>query len=520
VQSLNELVAKKIEGSDGAAFPFWSPDDKSLGFFADGHLKKVAATGGPVTTLAEAPNARGGAWNQDNVILFEPDYRESLWRVNASGGTPTRLTSMETQKHTTHRWPRFLPDGKHFLFFATNHSGGSEQGVYYGSLDDGSYKRVLEADSDAQYASGYLLYHLQSQLLAQKFDVATGQVSGDPISLADFVEYDASTWHTSFAVSQSGLLVYEPGTKSMGSDLIWLDRSGRITGKVADRGFYKGSGRFSPDGKRIASGVGDPEADIWVVDLARGSRTRLTFGGATHLGPAWSPDGLRVAYVRLTGATMVRGSSLRARQANGSGQEEILVDQKTPSEPVTLLWPQWSADGKYLAYMGQSGPSATIWAMPLTGDKKPFPVVQSAASSQARIIQFRLSPDGHWLAYTSTETGREETYVTHFPSGSGRWQVSQNGGLFPLWRGDSKELYFMGFGNNASVEVYAVSVNANGDTFETGQVQALFPISYTAPLGYPYDVSPDGQKFIQATSPEGVSTPLVLVTNWTSELKK
>lgn len=519
VQTLNELGARKIEGSHGASFPFWSADSKLLGFFADGHLKKVAASGGPVTVLADAPNARGGTWSQDNVIIFEPDYRDSLWRVGANGGTPVPLTSMETHKHTTHRWPRFLPDGKHFLFFATNHSGGSEQGVYFGSLDDGSYKRVLEADSDAQFASGYLLYHVQSQLLAQKFDPSTGQTSGDPVTIADFVEYDSSTWHTSFAASENGLLIYEPGSKNMGSDLVWLDRNGKLLGSVGDRGFYKGSGRFSPDGKRIATGVGDPQADVWVFDLVHGSRTRLTFGGATHLGPAWSPDGQRVAYARLSGATMVTGSSLRARLANGGGQEEVLVDQGTPGQPVTLLWPQWSADGRYLAYMGQSGPSATIWAMPTGGDKKPSPVVQSA-SPQARIFQFRLSPDGRWLAYTSTETGREETYVTHFPSGSGKWQVSQNGGLFPLWRGDGKELYFMGFGSNATAEVFAVSVNANGDTFESGQVRTLFPISYTAPLGYPYDVTPDGQRFIQATSPESISTPLVLVTNWTGELKK
>jgi len=388
-----------------------------------------------------------------------------------------------------------------------------------GSLDGGSYQHVIDADSDAQFASGYLLYHVQSQLLAQKFDPATGQLSGDPTTVADFVEYDSSTWHTTFAASQNGLLIYEPGSKSMGSDLVWLDRSGKVTSKLGERAFYKGSGRISPDGKKLAAGVGDPQADIWVFDLVRGSQTRLTFGGATHLGPSWSPDGQRVAYARLTGATMATGSSLRSRLANGGGQEEVLVGQDTPGQPVTLLWPQWSADGHYLAYMGQSGPSATIWAMPTSGDKKPFAVVQPP-SAQARIFQFRLSPDGRWLAYTSTESGREETYVTHFPSGSGKWQVSQSGGLYPLWRGDGKELYFMGFGSAATAVVFAVSVNANGETFESGQVRPLFPLSYTAPLGYPYDVTADGQRFIQATSPESVSTPLVLVTNWTAELKK
>jgi Tol biopolymer transport system component len=524
VQALNDLAAKKLEGTDGAAFPFWSADGKFLAFFADGRLKKVAASGGPVTVLADAPNARGGSWNQDNVIIFEPDYRDALWRMNASGGTPVRLTSMETHKHTTHRWPRFLPDGKHFLFFATNHSGGSEQGIYIGSLDDGSYKHVVDADSDAQYASGYLLYHVQSQLLAQKFNPSTGEVSGDPATVANFVEYDSSTWHTTFTASQNGLLVYEPGSKSQGSDLVWLDRSGKLLGKLGDRAYYKGSGRLSPDGKRLAISLGDPQGDIWVFDLVHGSRTRLTFGGATYSWPSWSADGQRVVYSRLRGATLMAGSSLRARLANGGGQEEVLVDEHgSAAGPVAMTWPTWSPDGQYLAYMEQAGPSAAIWASPATpaptGNTKPFVVVQPP-SPQARIFSFRLSPDGRWLAYTSTESGREETYVTHFPSGSGKWQVSQSGGLFPSWRGDGKELYFLGFGGNATVVVNAASVSANSEALATGQVRALFPLSYTAPLGNPYDVTPDGQRFIQVTSPESVSTPLVLVTNWTAELKK
>ena len=188
-----------------------------------------------------------------------------------------------------------------------------------------------------------------------------------------------------------------------------------------------------------------------------------------------------------------------------------------------MTWPTWSPDGRYLAYMEQAGPSAAIWASPATpaptGNTKPFVVVQPP-TPQARIFSFRLSPDGRWLAYTSTESGREETYVTHFPSGSGKWQVSQSGGLFPSWRGDGKELYFLGFGGNATVVVNAASVSANSEALATGQVRALFPLSYTAPLGNPYDVTPDGQRFIQVTSPESVSTPLVLVTNWTAELKK
>jgi serine/threonine protein kinase/Tol biopolymer transport system component len=516
VQSLGELTPRKLDGTEGAAFPFWSPDGKFLAFFANGHIKKVPAAGGPVTILAEAPNGRGGSWNQDNVIIYEPDYRDSLWRVGANGGTPVRLTKFELGKHTTHRWPRFLPDGKHFLFFATNHSGGSEQGIYFGSLEDGTYKHVIDADSDAQYAAGYLLYHQQSSLLAQKFDPASGTVSGEAMAVASSVEYDSGTWHTTFAASQNGLLVYEPGSKTLGSDLFLLDHAGTVQSKMGERGFYKGSGRFSPDGKRLAVSMGDPQADIWVFDLVRGSHTRLTFGGATHLMPSWSADGQRIIYVRQSGVTAVTGTSLRSRLANGGGQEEILMEGDTSTPPRTLSSPQWTPDGRYILHMEQTGPTVTgVWALPTTGDKTPFAIVQPQ-TPQARIIQSNLSPDGRWLAYSSTESGREEIYVTHFPGGAGKWQVSQTGGTFPNWRADSKEIYYFGFDGY----LHAAAVNAKSEEFELDPVRALFQVLYIAPVGNPYDVSPDGQHFVFAAYPESVSTPLVLVTNWTGDLKK
>ena len=515
VQSLNELAPRKLEGTEGASFPFWSADGKFLGFFADGHLKKIPAAGGPVTILAETSNPRGGSWNQDNVIIYEPEYRDTLWRINAVGGTPTRLTQFEGTKHTTHRWPQFLPDGKHFLFFATNHSGDAEQGIYFGSLQDGSYKHVLDSDSGGQFSSGYLIYHLQSQLLAQKFDAAQGTISGDPVMLANQVEYDIGTWHTTFTVSSNGLLVYEPGSKTLGNDLYWFDRSGNSVGKAGERAFYKGAGRISPDGKRLAVAMGDPQADIWVVDLGRGSRTRLTFGGATHLEPSWSADGQRVIYTRQNGTSVVAGTTIRSRLANGGGQEQTLLEA-TPTAPNTFLSPQFSADGKYVVYTLQSGPSGiSIWAMPLAGEKKPFVVVQSPVAP-GRIVQYRLSPDGRWLAYTSTESGREEVYVTHFPSGQGRWQVSQTGGTFPAWRGDSKEIWFAG----TDLTLRVGAVNPKSEEFEMEPVRALFQITYTSPVGTPFDVSPDGQRVILSTFPENTPTPLVLVANWTSELKK
>jgi serine/threonine protein kinase len=514
VQSLNNATPRKLEGTEGASFPFWSYDGKFIGFFADGRLKKVAAAGGPVTVLTESPNARGGSWNQDNIIIYEPDYRDTLWQISASGGTPTRLTKFETGKHTTHRWPFFLPDGKHFLFFATNHSGNSEQGVYFGNLADGSFKHVLDTDSDALYASGYLLYHVQSQLLGVKFDVDSGTASGEPSTLASFVEYDAGTWHTTFTVSENGLLLYEHGSKALGTELYWKDRTGKSINPVGERTFFKGSGRFSPDGKRLAVSMGDPEADIWVFDLARGTRTRLTFGGGTHLMPSWSVEGQHIVYVKQNGNTVFSGTSLRSRLANGGGQEEILMESAPDQE--TLLMPQWSSDTRFLLHMEQHGPTgAAIWALPLTGEKKRFVVVK-AQSPQGRIIQYRLSPNDRWLAYTSTDSGREEVYVTHFPSGEGRWQISQTGGTFPAWRGDSKEIYFVGLDG----AVHAASVNPQKDEFELEQVRPLFRVNYTAPIGNAFDNAPDGQHFVVTELPQGIPTPLVLVTNWLSDLKK
>jgi len=515
VQSLNELTPRKLDGTEGASFPFWSADGRFVGFFADEHLKKIPASGGPVTILAETPNPRGASWNQDNVIIYEPDYRDTLWRISATGGTPARLTKFDAGKHTTHRWPQFLPDGKHFLFFATSHAGDTEHGIYYGSLEDGSYKHVLDSDSGGQYASGYLLYHLQSQLLAQQFDAATGTVSGEPATVASLVEQDTGTWHTSFAASQNGMLVYEPGSKALGSDLMWTDRTGKELGKVAERSFYKGAGRFSPDGKRLAVAMGDPQADIWVLDLARGSRTQLTFGGATYLEPSWSADGQRVVYVRQMGTTMMQGTSICTRLASGGGQEEVLMETNS-STPATLLSPQLSPDGRFLVHTEQAGPSLTgVWALPLTGDKKPFVVVQPE-TPQARIVQYRLSPDGKWLAYSATGSGREEVYVTQFPSGQGRWRVSQNGGTFPTWRGDSKEIWYFGWDS----ALHAGAVNASSSEFELAPVQTLFTMSYVTAVGNAYDVTPDGKRVVVSTFPESVPTPLVLVTNWTGELKK
>ncbi|HEY1271534.1 MAG TPA: protein kinase, partial [Terriglobales bacterium] len=519
VRPLDSTESRRLDGTEGAAFPFWSPDGRYLAFFANGKLKKITVAGGPATVLCDAVNARGGSWSKGNVILFEPDYRESLWQVSATGGKPIQVTRIDASKHTTHRWPQFLPDGKHFLYLAGNHGGGSpeQNGIYMGSLDGGDPKLVVATDSSAQYASGYLLFHSQTALMAQKFDLSNGTLSGDPTPLVGRVRYDSGIWRAIFTASENGVLVYEPesATQSEGaSDLVWFDRAGKELGRLGEHTLSRGM-QISPDGKRVAVAIGDRRAEIWVYDLARGTKTRLTFDDAGHFMPSWSADGQRVAFMSQNGPATRFGSSLHARLANGTGQDELLV--KPENANATLSWPQWSQDGRYLVYQQAEGPgSAAVWAMPTTGDRKPFVVLQSQ-SPQVRIVYHRLSPDGRWLAYSSTDSGREEVYVTPFPSGNGRWQVSTSGGTCPIWRGDGKELFFIAI--NAGFAVQAAEIRTTGNEFEVGSVRSLTGVRAFSPTGSPFDVTPNGQRFLVAMTPMDASTPLMLELNWTAELR-
>ena len=510
---------QKLPGTEGAYCPFWSPDNKFIGFFAAGKLTKISASGGPVVALADAPNARGGAWGKDNMIVYAPEYRGSLMKVSAAGANvPAQATKMDPTRHSTHRWPVFLPDGKHFLFLATNHTGvSSEQnGVYLASVDDDRSKLVLPSDSQAQYASGYLLFHQQRAVMAQKFDPASGTLSGEQQVVANDVQYDSGTWHTTFTATDDGLLVYEPGSGAGSADygLAWTDRSGRVLSTLGEHTTYKGM-RLSPDGKRLVVAIGDPLIDVWVFDLVRGTRTRLTFDPVTHLEPAWSPDGQKVVFMSQNGSRIQEGSTLHTRLASGGGGDELLL-ASDPANADSLSWPEISADGKYLAYQKQNGPTGTsVWAMPLTGDRKPFAVVKPE-SPDGTVTYSRLSPDGRWLAYGYRDSGREESYVTSFPTGRGRWQISSEGGIFPVWRGDGKEIFYIGFDG----QLHAVEVIPGKEDFVAGRSQALFGVRYTTPYFAPYEVSPDGQRILVAFPLTTQSEPLVMVSDWTAELKK
>jgi len=518
IRHLDSGQWQQLEGTQQANFPFWSPDSKQVAFFTmDGKLNRVRLGGGSVSQISAVQVGRGGTWGKDDTILFTPDFQAGLFRVSADGGTPTPVTTLNRSVATTHRWPQFMPDGKHFIYFAANHNGSRRQqdGIYFGSLDGKASRLVMASDASAIYASGCLIFRAAGALQARRFDPSSGEFKGEPVTLSNDVQYDPSTWHLSVTASESGLMVFARGSgETAGGRLEWMDRSGKAEplSNVAPADFQ--SLRLSPDGRRIAAEIRSTVDDIWIIDPERGAPTRLTFGNNDNFSPVWSPDGKRIAYGQgaNTGITAVQGfgMSLHIMNADGSGKdEEVLPGDLSTS--INLL--DWTSDGKYLVYRRGTGPlDAGIWALPLFGDHKPFPVV-SPPSGAVDIAQGQVSYDGKWLAYTSNETGRLEVYITSFPVASGKFPVSSGGGLRPSWRRDGKELFFV----NPSTMLVAVNVKIEPDRVEVGSQRTLFPISDSR---HAVDIRSDGQKLIVAASPRGESKPMTLLTNWTALLNK
>jgi eukaryotic-like serine/threonine-protein kinase len=509
VRSLDSFAPQRLEGTEEAAHPFWSPDGRYIGFFAKGKLNKVLATGGPVMALAQADNPRGGTWCGNDVIVYSANFQAGLMKVSANGGAPTEATQLDGTKHTTHRWPWCLPDGKHFIYLATNHRGGTpeENGIYYIGIDGKDGHQVVTSDGGAEYANGYLLYHSQSALMAQKFDEGSGILSGEPVAILDKVKFDTGVWRALFTVSEQGRLAYfAGGESSVGSQLVLYDKTGKVIRVVGELGTYMDP-VFSPDAKRLAFLTGDPLWNVWILDLERGSRTRVTFDQTVKTDPTWSRDGKTIAYLaRLAG----RNAVIRSKPANGTGAEQTLVEEKEYSANFA----QYSPDGKYMAYMReQGGRAVAIMAKPLAGGE-PITVL-SVPGLQGTLPGFRVSPDGKWIAYTSDETGKYEVYLAPFPKGEGRWQVSNGNGTAPSWRSDGKELYYLSVGG----ELFATEIGERGNEVQVGTPKLLFRANI-APMGSLYDVSPDGKGFLMQVTGEGSHEAINFVTDWMVELKK
>jgi eukaryotic-like serine/threonine-protein kinase len=508
VRSLNSDFARPLDGTLGAAHPFWSPDGHDIGFFAGGKLMRIPADGGPIVTLADAPNPRGGSWSINDVILFAADYRGELMKVNAQGGSSEPATLLDRSKHSTHRWPWFLPDGRHFVFLATNHTGGDpkQNGIYFGSLDNKETRLIVNTESGAQYALGQLLYRLNIALVAQPFDPQTGAVKASPIPLLNNLRDDVGVWRSIFSVSQNGFMTYQLGSGSaVKSRLMWFDRAGKsvTTCDPEEKGII--DVRLSPDNKKAAFAG---SAAIWSCDLERNSKTRVTFDNQPLQQPEWSPDE-RMLIFTVPVAKGGGAIEVRSKAADGSGSETIVISAPDNDRPITH--PEWTRDGKYITYLwGEGSAPKSLWMRPLAADSKPRMIVQPA-SAQSDIDDYRVSPDGRWVAYTSDESGQWEIYLTTFPEGKGKWKVSDNGGNYPAWSGNGKELFYQDITENFFVCPLAIK----GSDVEIGKPRNLFQAG-TPGIGLPFDVSLDGKRLLVNHADEETQAPLHLVTNWQS----
>jgi eukaryotic-like serine/threonine-protein kinase len=500
VRPMNTVEAHILPGTEDAIFPFWSPDSHTLGFFSNNKLKTIDLDGGSAQVITDAQLGRGGAWGTDSVILFSANPISPLMRVNASGGTAVALTKIDVTQHTSHRWPFFLPDGKHFLYLALNHdpSKAANNTLYYASLDGHENRPLFRSQSNAIYADGYLLFARGDALMAQPFDPSNGKLSEEPRSLAKGVMNDLSTWHMDVSASGDGLLVFG-SAGSADLQLVWMDRSGKQISTIGEKFTNLQFAQISPQGDRVALQIDAGVNDIWVLDLARGVRTRLTFGPIANTFPVWSPDGKWIAYNSNRSGQF----GLYRRHSDGSGGEELLLNDE---HQITV--DDWSADGKYLIY---SRPlpdgSSQIMALALEGERKPSLVLNGGT-------QGHLSPNGHWLSYVSGNSGLIEVYVVAFGGGQGKWQVSSNGGNLPQWSRDGKELYYM----DQTYNLVAVPVNETGGALQFGVPQTLIP-TWSAPQVF-FDVSADGKKILLDRVSQLVSQSVTVITNFTADLKK
>lgn len=515
VRPMDSLTAQRLEGTEGGTFPFWSPEGRYLGFFAGGKLKKINVSGGPAETVCAAPNGRGGTWNRDDVIVFAPDLGGGLSRVSAAGGTPTPVIHGERSSgFVSRRWPIFLPDGRHFLYWAGDPfaTDPSTVGIYLGSLDSSEPRLLLHADSNALYVPpGYLLFLRERSLMAQRFDPGALKLKGDAFPIAELVASPQSFRVGLFTVSENGLLVYQTG-ENLFTQFAWVDASGKQSGTAGAPGIVD-TPELSPDGQRLAFDSQDLEsknADIWLMDLARGVKTRFTFNPSAEIRPVWAPDGSRIIF-----ASQRKGHlDLYVKDSSGSGSEELLYESDANKIPI-----DWSRDGRYLSFSQLSTKRKgkwESWILPLFGDRKPFPYLQSGFNGFHAVF----SPDTHWLAYVSDETGTFETYLAPFPGGGGKFQISQGGGVQPTWRQDGNALFYLAEGK----KLMEVSLRTKGHAVEIGNPRQLLQVPSmqdSGPYGHSYAVSPDSKRFLVTVLPQAFSPePLTLVTNWTADLKK
>jgi len=520
IRSLSSLTVQPLSGTESSSFPFWSPDSRLIGFFADGKLKRIDASGGPPQVICDAPEARGGSWSPDGVILFAPAVDGPIFRVSASGGVPSPVTKLDRARgESSHRFPFFLPDGRHFLYLVANFGAPGDfpgMGIYARSLASEKEQRVSPAHSAMAFASssfggreGSLVFWKDGNLFAQPFDTKALRVTGEPAPLVEDVQYFPQTQSALFSVSGNRELVYQPRAASGVSQLVWFDRSGRTIGTLGTPA-NQANPRISPDGKRVALDITDPQSgntDIWIYEAAGGVPTRFTSDPALESAPIWSPDGKRVVFQSLRRSH----PDLYEKASDGSGSEELLLVSERTKYPN-----DWSPDGRNLLFRAiDAKTNFELWVLP-AGSRDPVSYLKAAFG----VSHGQFSPDGRWVAYASNESGKWEIYVAPFPGPGGDWKVSSAGGAEPRWRRDGKEIFYLApDGKMMAVPVVVES------SFEAGTAAPLFQTRRRERISatdlFSYDVSADGQRFLVNTDVgEVASSPLNLLLNWTADSKR
>ena len=503
LRPLDAVDAKPLEGTDDAVAPFWSPDSRFIAYFSNRKLLKIDASGGQPQTLCDAGEDRGGTWNRDGIILF--GGLEGVYRVSAQGGTPT-LATKAGEREEAHRWPYFLPDGRHFLFLADAETK-EDHHVRLGSLDSQETEILFNAISRLEYAAGYLIYVNQGALVAHAFNVSTLKFSGEPTVLATNILEVGQNHEFDFSVSETGALAYQVGSPN--SQLTWFDRAGKKLSTVGEARSYVGA-VLSPDGKTVATSLADADgrvADVWLVDLARDNLiTRLTFEPSVEADPAWSPDGKQVVF----GSNRSGGGKidLYLKPAGGASNDQLVFSSDSAKFPTS-----WSRDGKVILFENWAPKSkGAIWTLSLV-DNKASPLFQTTAYDQS---QAQISPNGRYVAYTSNESGKWDVFVQPFAATGEKWRISSEGAGLPLWRDDGKELYYLTFEG----KLMAVDITES-PKFQASIPRQLLQANIKASNGLCYGATPDGQRFLINTNVQNnSSTSMTIVMNWTAALKQ
>jgi len=509
IRPLHDVQARPLKGTGGTRGLFWSPDGASIGFFAAGKLRTIEVATEKTEILCDAPAAFGGTWGLDGTILFSPDERSPIHKVNARGGTPVQVTTLDSSRHDqAHRWPQFLPDGRHFIYMPWK-DDTTLRPIQFAALDGTPPRTLFEAHSAAIVAGDYLLYVMEtpSRLMARRFDPETLQLGGTPFSVLtdDNVDYN---WVTGESGASAGgdVLAYTTG-KFKFSRLTWLDRTGRPGAPLGEPGAYFDP-RLSPDGTRLAIEKHDwsrGSGDIWTVDLARGAFSRLTSAPGFESTAIWSPDGRRVAFASDQGSAPM----IYVRNASGTGTEEVLVSPPARSFPT-----DWSPDGRHVLFMLNGGATRKdIWSYDLLG-RKAAPLLASVFDEGWATF----SPDGKWVAYVSDENQQPQVYVRSFPAGEVRVQISTAGGAQPQWRRDGRELFYIAPDN----ALMAVAVNAAAGRIGATAPEALFTanVEQGKTIRNQYAASADGQRFLILSAVNPDASPIVAVMNWRSLIRK